>query len=576
MSIQLKTKVLEKKVTKRQRDTRQVERQLGTALILLAIALGFITRILAVFQYVTFDIGPDPDQIRDAFVVMGFWQGDFPTLGPLAYGAGLGGFHILPLYYYLFFLFTIFSKTPVAQAFPNAFFSFLSILLFIVLVYRLLEGIHAPKRLLLSGLAGLWYSLLFSNIFLSNFQWNPSSIPFFFMSFTLLHDIQMKNITAWRIQILTWIGSGIVLSILVSLHSSTLFIMPIVYAIASLSFIFKVFKEQGLSLRLALPGLGGLSAIIALTPYWLGEFKNHFGNTKAILRTALSVSKSASENNEQTFFLLSIVERLGSTALHALNFVRQVYFWNGSVLYLVISIGAIAFIFVAALLRFRGNQTIWLIWLTTWALLLLASASLDPSKTVFYYKILLTTAPIVLTVVAIAYVKLSGKAAIAHTLLITTFITLSCLNNLYYDAQFMAAKYGPTRVMNTQEVVQIMEQLPTGANICDPRIARKRSTINQYNYIDTYLTHRQIEAVSECGAGSYVIHPKRTLDLSGNFLNAGNYRDTYLVKADTASTARLWPIRLWPILKTVENPEISRPASLVIETQTASVYLLSQ
>ncbi|MGB3672261.1 MAG: hypothetical protein WA783_16735 [Phormidesmis sp.] len=573
--MQLKTEVLQKKTAKRQWYARQVERQSGIALIILAIAIGLVTRILSVFQYVTFDIGPDPDQIRDAFVVMDFWKGNFPTLGPLAYGAGLGGFHIPPLYYYLFFPFTVFGKTPVAQAFPNAFFSFLSIPLFIVLIFRLLKGVHASKRLFLSGLSGFWYSLLFGNIFISNFQWNPSSIPFFFMGFTLLYDVQMKAIASWKVQILTWIGSGIVLSILMSLHSSTLFVMPVVYAIISLNFIFKILREQGINLRMTLPALGGLSAVVALTPYWIGESKNHFGNTKSILRAVLLASESASGStlgdDKKTFFLSNIVERLGNAALHILNVVRQVYFWNESVLYLVISLVAIALIFAAALVKFKGNRTIWLLWLSTWALLLLAAASLAPGETIFYYRLLVTTAPIVLTAVALAYIELSGPKATAYFLAIAAFVALSCINNLYYDAQFMAAKYGPHRVMNTQEVAQIMEQLPTGANICDPRIARKRSTINQYRYIDIYLAHKQIKAVSECQAGSYVIHPKRILDLSGNFLNAGNYQDTYFIKTDTSSA-----MKLWPTLKTIENLEITRPASLVMEIQTANVYLLSQ
>jgi len=68
-----------------------------------------------------------------------------------------------------------------------------------------------------------------------------------------------------------------------------------------------------------------------------------------------------------------------------------------------------------------------------------------------------------------------------------------------------------------------------------------------------------------------VIHPKRILDLSGNFLNAGNYQDTYFIETDTSSA-----MKLWPILKTTKNLEITRPASLVMETQTAHVYLLSQ
>ncbi|NES68800.1 MAG: hypothetical protein F6K24_28015 [Okeania sp. SIO2D1] len=62
----------------------------------MAITIGFVTRIFAVFQYVTFDISPDPDQIRDAFTVIKIWQGEMPKLG---YSSTVGGYHILPIYY---------------------------------------------------------------------------------------------------------------------------------------------------------------------------------------------------------------------------------------------------------------------------------------------------------------------------------------------------------------------------------------------------------------------------------------------------------------------------------------------
>ena len=561
-----KTKALEIKTAKCQGGLRQM----GVALMLLAVTLGLGTRVLAVFQYVTFDVGPDPDQIRDAFAVMKIWQGGFPTLGPKAYGDGLGGFSVLPLYYYLFFPFTLLGNAPAIQAFPNAFFSCLSIPLFILLVYRLLEGVCSPKRLFLSGLSGFWYSLLFGDIFVSNFQWNPSSIPFFFMGFALLYDIQMKNISAWRIQIPAWIGSGIFLAILMSLHASATFVMPVVYTIISLRFLFKVFKQEGISSRLLLPGLGGLAATIALTPYWIGELRSNFSNTRKLLQAGLSASES-SESHENTFFLLEIVKRLSGAALQGLSTVRQAYFWDASILYLVISLVAIALITSVAFSRFKGNQNIWLFLLSTWGLLLLAAASLDPGETVFYYKILALPAPIVLTAVALAYANLPGKRAIAYSLAIAIFITLSCLNNLYRDTQFMAAKYGPERLMNTREIAQVIEKLPTGAKICDPRIERKRDALNQYNYIDTYITQKQIETVSDCRADTYIIHPKRILSLSGNFLNDGNYRDTYFLERNTTAS-----IELWPILKTVKNEAMTRSARLVMETQTAYVYLLSE
>ncbi|MDJ0671018.1 MAG: hypothetical protein PX636_08515 [Microcystis sp. M53598_WE2] len=55
-----------------------------TALILgiLAIAFAFFTRIVSIFEYVTFDIGPDPDQISGGYFWMDMWKGNFPQLGP--------------------------------------------------------------------------------------------------------------------------------------------------------------------------------------------------------------------------------------------------------------------------------------------------------------------------------------------------------------------------------------------------------------------------------------------------------------------------------------------------------------
>jgi hypothetical protein len=141
----------------------------------------------------------------------------------------------------------------------------------------------------------------------------------------------------------------------------------------------------------------------------------------------------------------------------------------------------------------------------------------------------------------------------------------------------MAAKYGPNRLMNTQELAQIIEQLPESAKICDPRVSRKRNDNNPYNYIDTYVTQKQIEVVDTCDAGTFIIHPKRVLKIPGNFLNAADYQSTYFVKGfvkDHSESA----LELWPIFKTVKNEAIALPASqsasLIMETQTAYVYRL--
>ena len=78
---------------------KSINKVRGTALILgiLAIAFAFFTRIVSIFEYVTFDIGPDPDQITFGYLWMDMWKGNFPQLG-LAGGGKIWIRNSPPLY----------------------------------------------------------------------------------------------------------------------------------------------------------------------------------------------------------------------------------------------------------------------------------------------------------------------------------------------------------------------------------------------------------------------------------------------------------------------------------------------
>ncbi len=537
---------------------------IGITLMILALLFGFVTRIVSVLQYVTFDIGPDPDQIRDAFIVMKMWQGEFPKLGPPAYGLGLGGHHILPLYYYIFFPFTLLGGNPAFQALPNALFSFLSIPLLILLVYKLLEDINYSQRILLTGLAGFWYSSLFGDIFISNFQWNPSSIPFFFLSFVIIYDLQIKNKFSWGIQCCLWAINGVIFAILLSLHSSTLFVMPIVFIISIFLYVFKILKERKENKFLILPIISCLSAFLALTPYWIGEFSSKFSNTKAILKT-IRAGSSSSDISLPAYIWVKI----SNLVMNYLNLVRQAYFWNSSLFYLVVSAIFLTIITFSAISKFRGNKYIWSILISSLGVFLLAAANIEANKSVFYYKIIILPLPIILTIVTLAYSNFSAKIRVFFYGFTTIVLILSLFNNLFYDYSFMLAKYGKTRLLNTQEITQIMRKIPASSTICDPRISRKRKVRNQYNYIDTYVVKNDIKTVDVCEAGNYVIHPKRFLQIEGNFLNNNNYQETYFLEPSYQGD-----LKLWPILKVSENENIARPAKLFLEIGTAYVYLL--
>jgi len=535
----------------------------GYFLIFLAVTLGFFTRIFAVFQYVTFDIGPDPDQIRDAFAVMNIWQGNFPTLGP---STTIGHHHILPLYYYLFFPFTLLGANPVFQALPNALFSFLSIPLLIYLTYELLENVKAPVRVFLSGLAGFWYSLLFGEIFISNFQWNPSSIPFFLLVFTLLYKLQMECDFSLIVQAILWICYGLTMAILISLHSSTLFVMPIVFIFSSLIFVFRAIKINRKFLML-LPTLSVLSTLIALLPYWIGEVDRHFSNTKEIFKTIVS----ASSKSNSTGLLSNLWSKLSNLFLNYFKLVEQAYFWNSSWFSLVTSVIFLCVVTYLGITRFKGNKYIWYILCSTWLIYLFSASNIDSTTAIFYYKLVILFAPIILTVTSLAYLDDSQLKNRILVVFLGVIIIFSSFQNLIYDYQFMLSKYSQNRLTSTAETIQVLNQLPANSTICDPRIKRKRLVNNQYNYIDTHITHRNIKIVDTCQIGNYVIHPKRILLIEGNFLNDQTYENTYFVKNFTSPGST----NLWPIFEIAKNNQIERRSKLFLETETAYVYLLN-
>ncbi|BAY68594.1 hypothetical protein NIES23_13820 [Trichormus variabilis NIES-23] len=535
---------------------------IGYSLIFLAIAVGFITRIIAVFQYVSFDIGPAPDQIKDAFTVINMWKGELPTLGPQA---AVGGHHILPLYYYLFFPFTLLGASPVFQAFPNALFSFLSIPLLIYLVYQLLENVEPQTRIMLSGLAGFWYSVLYGEIFISNFQWNPSSVPFFLIAFTLLYYFQMEGKFSLPIQAICWAVYGVVLAILMSLHSSTLFVMPVVFIINCAIFIYKAVKRKSYSL-ITLPIISILASAIVLLPYWIGEFGRGFKNTKYILKTIFK-AKSASDNS----LLMSLGKRLSNLFLNYYKLFQEAYLWHPSWIYFLITLIFISLVTYLGIIKFKGNQYIWGSLCATWGIYLYAASNLDSEITYFHYKLLIVFAPIVLTITSLAYNKFSQSKKRILYIFSGIIITISCFSNLFYESQFLLSKYGSNRVMNTADMTEIISKLPSDAVLCDPRIRKRRKIHNQYNYIDSNITRQGIKLVNVCEAGNYVIHPKRLLLLESGYINDTSYEKPYYVKFTQSDLQNLWPI-----FKIADNTKITRPAKVFLETDTATVYILDQ
>lgn len=511
-----------------------------TALVLIsaAVIFGFFTRIISVFEYVTFDIGPDPDQINCAYILMDMWQGKFPHLG----GAGAGGayhFSVPNLYAYLVFPFTVLGADPAFQALANGFFSFLSILLLMHLVYQLLENVDAPKRLLLAGLAGFWYSSIFADYFISNFTWGPSPIPFFILVLALLYKFQVETNKSLLHQAVSWTIYGIVLAILVSLHTTTLFVVPVVFIVSSLWFVYK--NRRNLK-KCLLPLLACISANIALLLYWKLEIARHFINTRQIFSL---ITGSGVPNGQMADFF----DRLFRVLYEYVFLGNQVYFLSDgySLVSLLLSIIFLSLTLYYGIVKFKGNKAIFGFLGLTWLIFLCSSFYYREEYFHTHRKIIIWFAPMLMAVSSLAYLDFSKIKGKVISVFLTILIIFSIGTNLRFDFRYLCNKYGPTRLLSVADVVNIFNKLPAGSTIFYPEKENwKRRTHNQYDYIDTYMTKRGFKIVSACESGSYMIQPKFKMVIPSWYM--------------------------FPIFTISKTPKFGKKTVLFLETPEAYVY----
>lgn len=503
----------------------------------LAIAIGIVTRLVSLLRYTTFDIGPSPDQIRDAVVYMDMLKGNFPTLGQ---PSSIGDYNLPPLYYYLVLPAVWLGADPSFQVLPNGLFSVLAIGLFIVLIYELLENSPKESRLFLAGLGGFWYSLIFSEVFVSTFEWNVSPIPFFLFSFLLLYKRQLAGQASLPMQTLQWLLYGISLAVLVCLHSTTLFVMPIVFLGSTIVFLVRYRKQPQ---RWFLPGVAIASALIALTPYWIGEIARKGSNTKKIL--ALIFSHSGDQTKP-----LELFYRISRMVFNYLELGQQAFFTKFSWFYSSFGILFLLLVLVLGIARFKGNRTLLGMLLALW-LIYLYAASTYAGDYIFHYKMLIFFAPILFTLLTLAYVQDASQwASRAIASFVILGITLSSLSNLYFNYQYLDSKFGQHRMIAIPDVTAILKQLPVGATICDPQYIRWRQKYHVVQYLDTYVTQKNIQLSADCQAGHYLIYP--------------TFRYVFLDN------------NRWPQFQIVRTKPFNKDALVALDTPVARVYQMNQ
>jgi len=480
-------------------------------IIFIACIIGAITRITPLTHYAQFDL----DAARDAYIyammrtghispnvyidrghdAMGYatvWKGSWPTLGPVI-PTGWLPLHLPPLYYYLVFPFTFLGPNPTWAALPDALFSFLTIPLVMLIAYRLLRGSPHSRRIFLAAAAGLWQSLLFTEIAEGSMAWNPSSIPFFSLLFALVSASVVQRAKLDRVALLLWGLLGFLLAILVSLHGQTLYTMPFVFIAVCVAFITRTAIRNGKAYAgkaCALIAVSLLVAAACLTPYWYGESRTHWQNTKAIvgfpaLRAEIISTPDKMRNMLRSYRWLGTEE----------------YFIGSNALGQVAALIFLLCIIPLSLMTFRGDRILLSVLLSTWIMYFIAIMSQPPYD--IRFRLLISAMPLFLSISCAAFLNYNTFLGRLTGCLLALGILISMACNLSEDTLFLRDRLGPSRFAAVSDVITAFRHIPQGSDVCDLRL----STITPDRYIDEYVTRRNLQLSTQCRPGGYAIVP---------------------------------------------------------------------
>jgi hypothetical protein len=318
--------------------------------------------------------------------------------------------------------------------------------------------------------------------------------------------------------------------------------MPVAFIASCILFISKNLKNPK---KCLLPLLSVAAAIVSLAPYWRGELSRNWANTKGILTKITSASAEAGDRN--------ILERIGKAFQTFVELAQQAYFLGFSGWQTAISIVFFSLLLVLAFLtykKYKGNSTITLFLAFTWLVYIYAASNFW-GLSVIHNKFIILFAPILITVVALDSLDFSGlfnKIAIA---LLTLFILLSIILNFNFNTKLFAAKYGADRAVSTTDIVEIFEKIPARSTICDLKAKEKWQLFKiayAYEYLDKYISKRDLELVKDCQPGNYALQSKNEL-----------------IQAIEIS---------WPMFTRLKNEQLKGNYRLFLETPAAYVYVV--
>jgi hypothetical protein len=200
--------------------------------------------------------------------------------------SSIGGYSIPPLYYYISNIFAFWNPyNPNLAIISNTIFSILTIPLGAYLIFLMLPKLEINKRYIASAIFGSIWSIFYLDIIYNLQEWNPGSLNFFFFAFVIIFHLIFQNNLSIKKSMALWILQGLNLAILINLHSSALFVFPPILLVL-ITIFFYLYPKQWY-----LPIISILTFLTSLTPYWVGEFRSNFLNSKTILDTIFNKNK---------------------------------------------------------------------------------------------------------------------------------------------------------------------------------------------------------------------------------------------------------------------------------------------
>ncbi len=262
--------------------------------LMMIILVGISLRTYNFGNWVRFN----DDQARDAVLIRDILSGakPLPLMGPKAAGTM---FKLGPMFYY--FQYTaarIFGNSPDKLAFPDLFFSILTIPLLFLLLRKYFSR---EASLFVTAI----YSVSYFAVQYSRFAWNPNSMPFFSLLFLyslleLARDDQKKKVL-WSVM------AGVALGVGIQLHTLFIFIVPLVFVI----FFITVLRKKAAAWKMA--ALVILTALFLNLPQIYSEIQSHGKNTHEFF-SGIS-SKSGGVSSPIKYLLVNGVCQIRANAM---------------------------------------------------------------------------------------------------------------------------------------------------------------------------------------------------------------------------------------------------------------------